>query len=171
MRRSLASWKLLEDLILELKKSGVAIPLKVVEDLRVAKSLIELSCMNSGSGEVMQKTEMLFVAVEAYLIAEGQKKFGEAQIDGWIKRLEVANTEPPLVTKVVQKQFVVGVPKDQQWIRIEPAGTLSAERVEQLAKRQGMAVKLQNDGKLVIYGSPVGLKVFIQEITTEKLKP
>jgi len=170
MSRSLASWKLLEDMMLELKKSGVAIPLRLVEDLRAAKSMIELSCM-AGGGDALQKAEVLFVDVEAYLVAEGQKRFGEDKVEGWIKQLEKANTEPSVVAEVVQNQFVVGVPKDQQWIRIEPVGALTAKRIEQLAEQQDLQVKLQTDGKLVVYGSSVGLRVFLRAITAEKLKP
>jgi hypothetical protein len=168
MSRSLASWHLLEGMMLELKKSGVTIPLKVVEDLRVAKSMIELSYME-GSGDVMQKAEVLFAVVEAYLVAEGQKRFGAAKVDGWLRQLESANAETSLVSGVAQDRFVTGIPKDQHWIRIEPVGTLTAERIGQLAEQQGMQIKPQNDGKLVVYGSPESLKGFIKKVTTEKL--
>jgi len=166
MSRSLASWKLLEDMLLELKKAGVIIPIRVVEDLRAAKSMLDLSCMKGG-GDALQKAEMLFVGVEAYLVAEGQKRFGEAKVENWLRQLEKANTEP-LVAVAASNQFVVGIPKDQQWIRIEPLNTLTAERIVQLAESHGLQVKLQTDGKLIVYGPPACLGVFLRAITAEK---
>jgi hypothetical protein len=155
--------------MLELKKLGVVIPVKVIEDLRAAKSMITLSCME-GSGETMQKAEELFTVVSAYLVAESQKRFDEHKVDVWIKRLEAANSTC-MVPAAVQDKFVMGIPKDQRWVRIEPAGTLTAERIKQLAEKQGMQVKPQNGGKLVVYGQPENLKAFIKKVATEKLKP
>ena len=166
MSRSLASWKLLEDMMLELKKAGVIIPIRVVEDLRAAKSMLDLSCMKGG-GDALQKAETLFVGVEAYLVDEGQKRFGEAKVENWLRQFEKANTEP-LVAVAASNQFVVGIPKDQQWIRIEPLNTLTAERIVQLAESHGLQVKLQTDGKLIVYGPPVCLGVFLRAITAEK---
>jgi len=153
-------------MMIDLKKSGVAIPFRVVENLRVAKSLIELSCMD-GRGDAIQNAEALLVGVEAYLVAEGQKRFDADMVDGWIRRLERVNTEPPLVVAGAVKQFVVGVPKDQQWIRIEPVDALTVKRVEQLVAHLGLQTKVQSDGKLVVYGSPERLRRFIREITPE----
>jgi len=168
MSRSLASWKLLEDMMLELKKAGVIIPISVVEDLRAAKSMIELSCMKSGGGDALQKAETLFVGVEAYLVAEGQKKFGEAKVENWIRQLEKANTQPLAAVAAASNQFVVGIPKDQQWVRIEPISTLTDKRIVQLAEQHGLQVKLQTDGKLIVYGPPACLGVFLRAITAEK---
>ncbi len=165
MSRSLASWKLLEGMMLELKKAGVIIPIRVVEDLRAAKSMLDLSCMKDG-GDALQKAEMLFVSVEAYLVAEGQKRFGETKVENWIRQLEKVSTEPMVVA--VSNQVLVGIPKDQQWISIVPLNTLTAERIAQLAESHGLQVKLQTDGKLIVYGPPACLGVFLRAITAEK---
>ncbi len=50
MGHNMASWKLLEDMMIELKKKGVTIPSNVLEDLRAAKSMIKLSCMEGSQG-------------------------------------------------------------------------------------------------------------------------
>jgi hypothetical protein len=42
MGHNMASWKLLEDMMIELKKKGVTVPVNILEDLRAAKSMIKL---------------------------------------------------------------------------------------------------------------------------------
>ncbi len=73
MARSLTAWKLLEDMILELKVAGVEVPAKTVEDLRTAKSMLKLGCMPQG-GDAVQKAEELLANVEAYVATEGQRR-------------------------------------------------------------------------------------------------
>jgi len=43
MSYTLTIWKTLEDLLIELRKKTVQIPINILEDLRAAKSMIELS--------------------------------------------------------------------------------------------------------------------------------
>ena len=173
MGRNLASWNLLEDMMLELKRSGVTIPDKVIEDLRSVQSLIKLGCM-PGSGDAIQKAEALMGNVEAFVVTEGQKMFGEEKVDAWLRRLEEANMEvcePTGKSVVVGDKFVTGVPRDQKWVRIEPIGDITAVKVELIAKAHNLQVKTQPDGKLVVYGQPENLKAFLKKMTAEKPKP
>jgi hypothetical protein len=169
MGRNLTSWKLLEDMMLELKRSGATIPDKVIEDLRAAKSMIKLSCME-GSGDAAQKAEELMGNVEAYVVTEGQNVFGEEKVDGWLRQLEETNAEVCAEPKAAGDKFVVGVPRDQKWVRVEPIGDLTAEKIAEIAKAQNMQVKTQKDDKLVVYGQPENLKAFLKKITAEKPK-
>lgn len=169
MGHNLASWKLLEDMMLELKAAGVAIPGKVVEDLRSAKSMIQLTFTDGSHGDVLQKAEEYLANVEAYVITEGQTVFGAAKVDEWLHRLEEASgqvCEEPTVSD----KFVAGVSRSQKYVRIEPKGDLTKEKVEVLAKAHGMQVKVQPDGKLIVYGCSENLKAFLKQITAEKPK-
>jgi hypothetical protein len=95
--------------------------------------------------------------------------FGAAKVDAWLRRLEEASgqvCEEPAVSD----KFVAGVPRSQRYVRIEPKGDLTKEKVDALAKAQGMQVKVQSDGKLVVYGSPDDLKAFLKQVTAIKPK-
>jgi hypothetical protein len=164
---NLASWKLLEDMMLELKKSGVTIPGKVVEDLRSAKSMIQLTKTEGSHGDVLQKAEEYLANVEAYVVTEGQQVFGLDKVDEWLRRLEEANAQV-CDDEVVCDKFVTGVPRDQKWVRVEPMGDLTAVKVQKLAVAHGMQVKVQADGRLVVYGSAENLKVFLKALAPEK---
>ena len=171
MGHNMATWKLLEDMMIELKKKGVNIPPNVIEELRSAKSMIKLSCMKESQGEATQKAEEILGTVEAYLITEAQTILGSETVDKWLRRLEEANIETCEEAETEKEnQFVVGVPRDQKWIRVEPNGNLSSERLHQLAAEQNLSVSKQTDGRLIIYGTQENIKEYIKKMASETLK-
>jgi len=163
----LASWKLLEDMMLELKTSGATIPSKVVEELRSAKSMIQLTKTEGSHGDMLQKAEEYLANVEAYVVTEGQQVFGSEKVDEWLRRLEEANAVA-CEDEAVCDKFVSGVPRNEKWVRVEPMGDLTAEKVQKLATERGMQVKAQADGRLVVYGSAENLKAFLKALAPEK---
>ena len=169
MGHNIASWKLLEDMMIQLKKKGVAIPPNVMEDLRAAKSMIKLTCMEDSRGEVIQKAEEYSANVEAYLVTEAEKTLGSEQVDQWLMRLEEANVQVCEEPKQ-EDEFVTGVPRDQKWIRVEPINNLPTERIQQIAKDQNLQVKAQNDGRLVVFGQPEDIKAFLKAMATATAK-
>jgi hypothetical protein len=169
MGHNLPSWKLLEAMMLELKKSGVTIPAKVIEDLRSAKSMIQLTYAEGSHGDALQKAEEYLANVEAYVVTEGQTVFGPEKVDEWLGQLEMANAEVCGEMAVCNK-FVMGIPRDQKWVRIEPMGELTAEKVQALAGVHYMQVKVQADNRLVVYGSAENLRAFLKMMTAEKAK-
>ena len=169
MGHNMATWKLLEDMMIELKRKGVTIPANVMEDLRAAKSMIKLSCNENSRGEAIQKAEEYLSNVEAYLINEAQKTLGSETADQWLRRLEEANAEV-CEESTEENTFVTGVPRDQKWVRVEPINNLPTQRIQQLAKEQNLQVKTQKDGRLVVYGQPEGIKEFLKKMTTDAAK-
>jgi hypothetical protein len=164
---NLASWKLLEDMMLELKRSGVSVPSKVVEDLRSAKSMIQLTQGEGSHGDVLQKAEEYLANVEAYVVTEGQQVFGSDRVDEWLRRLEEANAQV-CEDEVVCDKFVTGVPRDQKWVRVEPMGDLTSDKVQKLAGEHMLQAKTQADGRLVVYGSAENLKTFLKAMKPQK---
>jgi len=169
MGHNMATWKLLEDMMIELKKKGVAIPANVMEDLRAAKSMIKLACNENSHGEVIQKAEEYAANVEAYLINQAQETFGSDTADQWLRRLEEANAEVCEEPKGNDK-FVTGVPRDQKWVRVEPIKNLSTSRIQEIAKEQNLTVNLQKDGRLVVFGESEAIKEFLKKMTLEAAK-
>jgi hypothetical protein len=156
-------------MMLELKAAGVAVPAKVVEDLRSAKSMIQLTYTEGSHGDVLMKAEEYLANVEAYVITEGQTMFGAAKVDVWLRVLEEASCQV-YAESAVSDKFVAGVPRNQRYVRIEPKGDLTKEKVEAIAKAHTMQVKVQPDRKLVVYGCAENLKAFLKQVTEEKPK-
>jgi hypothetical protein len=138
-------------------------------DLKSAKLMINISQAEGSTGEVTQKVEEYLANVEGYLITEAQKTFGSERVDEWLRRLEAAICEVCEV-KEEEDKFILGVPRDQKWIRVEPIQSLRPERLKQLAQELNLTVKPQKDGRLVVYGQPEDIKEFLKKMTAEAIK-
>jgi len=170
MGHNMASWKVLEGMLIDLEKKGVIIPENILSDLRSTKSMIKLHCTSAkGAGDALQKAEELSANVEAYLAEEAQKVFGAEKVDAWLRRLEEANAEVCEEPESEDK-YVTGVPRDQKWVRVEPIKGLPAGRILRIAEDQNLQVKPEKDGRLVVYGQPEGIKAFVKQMTAETAK-
>jgi hypothetical protein len=167
MGHTMAAWKTLEDLLIELRRKDVQIPAGIVEDLRAARSMIELSCSEGVHEEAVQKAEEYTANVEAFLISQAQEVFEAKAVDEWFKRLEEANMQPNAEVETVEGKFVVGVPRGQKWIRIETDSKLSEAYLLKLAGERNLTVNKQPDGRLVVYGQPGDVKAFVKQVAAE----
>ncbi len=169
-----ATWKVLEDLMLDLSKKGVIIPSKVVEDLRNAKLMIQISETPGAKGELTTKVDEFLGNVESILLADAQKTLGSEYVDQWLKRIDEANIQcvacAPNKPKKEENKFITGIPRDQKWVRVELYGTLTSEHIEQLAKENNLLVKPQKDGRLLVHGLPENIRTFVKKMTAETTK-
>jgi hypothetical protein len=169
-----AVWKVLEEIIIELRKKGVATPQSVMSDLKSAKVLMKImDASQKDLGETAPKVEQCLGSVEAYLVTEAQKIFEPARIDEWLRRLEKASCDTCAVCGEEGKEetkFVSGIPRDQKWIRVEPIATLPLEKLKQLAEKQNLSSHLQEDGRLLVYGKAENIKAFVKEMTEQTAK-
>lgn len=168
MGHNMASWKILEEMMIDLRKKGVSVPANIVTDLRSAKLMIQLSCGEGSTGEVLQKAEEYLANVEAYLVTEAQNTLGSEKADLLLRRLEEANAEVCEEQPKKEDKYITGVPRDQKWVRVEPISTMPTERIQQLAKEQNLQVNPQKDGRLVVYGQQENIKEFLKKMTTAK---
>ena len=169
------TWKVLEEIIIELRKKGTPAPENVMNDLKSAKTLIKLTEADShGQGEIGPKIELYLSAVEAYVVTEAQNSFPSEKIDEWLRRLEGSSCEICVSqTKSVPEQeqrFVPGLPCDQKWVRVTPIVSLPKEKLEKLAHESGLSVRPEQDGHLLVYGASEGIKEFVKKMTKEASK-
>lgn len=157
-------------MMIELVKKGVTIPANIMEDLRSAKSMIELASTEGSHGDAVMKTEEYLANVEAYLVTEGQKVFSSKHVDRWLQVLEEAGAIQECEEPAEDSNFVTGVPRDQKWVRVEPTEKLKGERIKYLAKQQSLQFNIQKDGRLLVYGEPESLKAFVKQMTAESAK-
>jgi len=167
MGHTLAVWKTLEDLLVELRENGVQVPVYVLEDLRAARSMIDLSYSEDVREEAVAKAEVYAARVEAYLISQAQVVFEPCVVDEWFRRLKEANLQVNKDVDAAEGRFVVGVPRDLKWIRIETDNNLSEMYVFKLAKKWCLTVNKQADGRLVVYGQAADVKAFVKQVATK----
>jgi len=169
-----AVWKVLEEIIIELRKKGVVTLPRVMNDLKSAKVLIKImDASESDRGETAPKIEQYLGSVEAYLVTEAQKVFAPARIDAWLRRLEEASCDTCQTCRVpeakgkVEPKFITGLPRDQKWIRVEPLASLPIEKLKQLAGETSLSFREEKDGHLTVYGSAENIKKFVKKMTEQ----
>jgi hypothetical protein len=162
-----AKWKVLEDLMLELRKKGFETPSNVISELRSAKNMIKISQAGESPGDATMKLEEILGSVESDLVTEAQNVMVQEEVDEWLKRLDEASLPTCEIKAVSESTLVVGVPKDQRWIRIVPMPNLSAMKLQQIAKDHRLSVNQEKDGRLVVYGQQEGIKAFLKKMTEE----
>jgi hypothetical protein len=173
-----AVWKVLEEIIIELRKKGVATPQRVMNDLKSAKVLMKImDASEKDRGETAPKIEQYLGSVEAYLVTEAQKTFAPARIDKWLRRLEEASCDTCQTCGVERERkekeeakFITGVPRDQKWIRVEPLAKLPLEKLKDLAEKQQLSSRLEEDGRLLVYGKAEDIKEFVKKMTEQTAK-
>jgi len=165
-------WKILDSLIVEFRKRGENVPISVIEDLRSAKTLMQVLRADPKHMENVPSIEMYLGNVESHLIFEAHKKFGAEFAEDWMQKLrEARKTIRAAEEKVVApaSKFVSGVPRDQKWMRVQISNEVPKNAIEKLATECGLSTKAQPDGYVLVYGDDGKIKLFIQK-TGEKLQ-
>ncbi len=165
-------WRILDSLIVEFRKRGETVPISVIEDLRSAKTLMQVLRADPKRMESVPSIEMYLGNVESYLIFEAHKKFGVEFAEDWMQKLrEARKTIRVGEDRSVEpaSKFVSGVPRDQKWMRVQISNETPKNEIERLAAECGLSTKMQPDNYVLVYGDDSKIKLFIQK-TGEKLQ-
>jgi hypothetical protein len=159
-------WTTLEDLIKEFRKHDETIPPEIMEDLRAAKSLIQVSRAKPQHIEDSTQIEVYLNNIEFYLIPKAQEKFGQTFADEWMKKLEKARKEAPEeATGSSISKFLPGMPRDTPWVRVKTLEDIKQEVVKALANESGLRTSDKEPGYLLVYGEQEKLKTFMKKMT------
>jgi hypothetical protein len=163
-----AKSRILEEIVIELRKKSLEIPANVLSDLKSARTLMQIQGVESKDrGETEPKIDQYLAMVEAYLVTEAEKRFDAEKVDKWLTALDLASCES-CVTVVKEKEemrMIPGIPRDQKWIRVEPIENLPVEKLEQLAADANLGFRRDNDGHLIVFGSDEAVKNFVKRIS------
>ncbi|HKZ93038.1 MAG TPA: DUF2096 family protein [Candidatus Bathyarchaeia archaeon] len=165
-------WKTLDSLIVEFRKRGETIPANVIEDLRAAKTLIQVLKADPTHQENVPSIELYLGNVESYLIFEAHQRISAEFAELWLQKLREARKathigeEEPFEPS---SKFVSGAPKDQKWLRVQVSNETPKSEIKKIAAECGVSTKIQPDGYILVYGDENMIKSFIQK-TAEKLQ-
>jgi len=160
----LAIWKVLEEMITDFRKKGVAVPTNIIDDLKYARTLINILKADPSRLETAQKIEECLNNVESYLISEGQQ-FGDKYVGEWITKLEEASRR--IDEDECVSRFVPGLPREQRWVRIKPSEEIPLEALKTLAEDLNLSHEVQSDGYLLVYGEDKLVKEFVKKMATK----
>lgn len=166
----LAAWKVLEQMIADLRRKGIIIPADIMNDLKSAKTLIDILKADPWRIETSQKIEGYLLNVESYLASQAQKKLGAKYVEEWLKRLDEASQrshEEEVAEEEEETRFIPGLPREQKWIRVKPTVELTLEKMKALAKETNLLFNVQGDGYLLVYGEDERIKEFVKKMATK----
>jgi len=162
-----AKSRILEEIIIEIRKKGIEIPANVMSDLKSARTLMKVENADlRGRGETEPKIDEYLGGVEAYTITEAGKLFPNEKVEKWLAALDLASCESCVTFEEAKEEsrFIPGVPRDQKWIRVLPLANQPLDKLEQLATETGLAFHPDKDGHLIVYGEDKGIKIFIKKM-------
>jgi len=165
-------WKVLAGLVNEFIKRKGKVSQNVMNDLRSAKTLIQILKADPTCTECIPKIEEYLERVELNLMPQAQEEFGMDFLQEWSKKLEKARKEAyakEMEAKVEPSRFISGVPKGKSWVRIQTSDDIPLETVKNLAKELKISLKLQEENHVLLYGDKNQLKLFVKKMA-EKLQ-
>jgi len=157
------AWKVLADLIVELRKKGEMIPANVMNDLRSAKTMIQVFKADPAHVENIPQIETYLESVESYLFPVAEEKYGEKFVKEWMEKLSQARRKVEETRETVSK-FVPGLPRNKHWVRVQISKDTPQKEIERLAKEEKLSCKMQKNGYMLVYGNTKSIKSFVKTV-------
>ena len=158
------NWKVLADLLTELRKKGEKIPTDIMNDLRSAKTMIQILKADPTHIENIPRIETYLRNVESHAIFTAQKKLGTEIVELWLRKLEKAKRIKIEEKEEVSPRFVPGLPRDKKWVRVQISKDTPKEDVERLAKENKLSCKMQKNGYMLVYGNEESIKSLVKKM-------
>ena len=160
-------WKVLEQIITDLRQRGVTVPAELVDDLKSAQTYISIAKTDPTALEILTDIEMYLDKVESNLMYLAQTDLGEAYVKERLKRISEARRNGLREAAPVKSKFVSGVPKSDHWIRLQASDLISEADLTSLIQQFQLSTKPQEDGYLLIHGKQENIKALLKEVTSK----
>jgi len=154
-------WKILADLLTELQERGEKIPADVINDLRSAKTMIQVLKADPSHTENISRIDTYLRSVESYAIFAAEK-LGTETVEEWLKKIEDIETVKKKEDRAAGSRFSLGVPRDKSWMRIKISDDTPLEDVKNLVKESKLSCKMQKNGYILVYGNEKNIKSFVR---------
>jgi hypothetical protein len=168
----IAKSKVLEEIIVELRRKGLMIPTNVMSDLKAFRTLMIVEKVDpQGHGATEPRIDAYMSTVEAYAISEAEKLFPPEKVRDWLAALEKASCEtciPPTKHPKEEIRMIPGVPRDKKGVRVTPIKTLPIEKLEEMATENNLTSRRDKDGHLIVYGDDKDVKEFVKKMTKQQ---
>ena len=154
---------MLADLLTELREKGEVIPADVMNDLRSAKTMIQVLKADPTHTENIPRIETYLENVEFQIISAAQERFGTECVERWMKKLEKARRLVSEGEKPAPR-FIPGIQRGKRWVRVQVSEETSQRDIKILAEENRLSHKLQEDGYVLVYGDNENIISFIKKL-------
>jgi hypothetical protein len=159
-------WKVLADLLAELQEKGETIPADVINDLRSAKTMIQVLKADTRHTENISRIETYLRSVESYAIYTIEKQ-GTENVEELLKKLKAPKTATNNEERGAASGFVSRVPRDKKWVRVQISEEIPQEVMKKLVKEKGLFYRMQKDGRMLVYGDEENIKSLVKEMAEQ----
>ena len=159
-------WKVLADLLIELQKRGKSIPADVMNDLRSAKTIIQVLKADPTHTESISRIDTYLRSVESYAIFTAEK-LGTKIVEEWLKKLKETKRGKDRKRGEKATRFIPGVPRDKSFVRIQISEDTPQENVEKLVKKSKLSHKMHKNGHMLVYGNEENIKSFVKRMAEQ----
>jgi len=158
-------WKILADLLIELQEMGEKIPANVMNDLRSAKTIIQVLKADPTHIESISRIDTYLRSVESYTIFAAEK-LGTETVEEWLKKLKDTK-KVKKEEKATVSRFTPGVPRDKSWMRIKISDDTPLEDVKKFVIENKLSYKMQENGYILLYGDEENIKSFVKRMVEQ----
>jgi hypothetical protein len=158
-------WEILANFLIELKEKGKIVPIEIMNDLRSAKTIIQVLKSDPSCIETVSRIEKYLRNIESYAISTGEqidKKIAE----DWLKKLIDKKMEKPAKTNEKSK-FIHGIPRNEKWVRIKILKGILPENLKKIVEENNLSYKTQKNDYIIVHGDPKNIKKLIKSITEQ----
>ena len=163
----LDAWKVVEEMIVDLRRRGILIPSDTMTELQSAKTLIHVLEADTAQANVTQEIDNCLFNVESYIMSKGQMAFGPEYIEKWFTRLDQVKEASEVTRK--EPKLLPNIPRGAKWIRINPSA-LSIEESKKFADELHLSCIVQNEGFLLVHGEDEQLQKLVKKMATKDEK-
>lgn len=160
----LDAWKVVEEMIVDLRGKGILIPSETMTELQSAKTLIHVLDADTAQADVTQEIDKCLFNVESYIMSKGQMVFGPEYVEKWFTRLDQAKEAPEETKK--EPKSLENIPRGAKWIRINPS-TLSIDESKKFADELHLSCMVQNEGFLLVHGEDAQLRELVRKMAAK----
>jgi hypothetical protein len=160
----LDAWKVVEEMIVDLRGKGILIPSDTMTELQSAKTLVHVLEAGTGQADISQEIDKCLFNVESYIMSKGQMVFGPEYVEKWFIRLDQAKEASEETKK--EPKWLPNIPRGAKWIRINPS-TLSIEESKKFADELHLSCIVQSEGFLLVHGEDAQLRELIRKMAAK----
>jgi len=160
----LDAWKVVEEMILDLRRKGILIPSDTMTELQSAKTLIHVLEADTAQANVTQEIDNCLFNVESYIMSKGQMVFGPEYVEKWFTRLDQAKEAPEETKK--ESKLLPNIPRGAKWIQIN-LSALSIEDSKKFADELHLSCIVQNEGFLLVQGEDEQLRELVKKMAAK----
>ncbi len=158
-------WKLLADLLTELQEKGEEIPGDVLNDLRSAKTMIQVLKADPTHIESISRIDTYLRTVEAYTIFTMEKQ-GKENVEEWLKILK-GPERVEINEKGEKNSTFIRVPRNKNWIRIQISEDIPREEMKKLVEENGLSYRLEQNGHILVHGNKENIKSLVKRLAEQ----